>query len=141
IFDEQTIEEESTQQHRPKEAVKHAGLHLDEDIVFQIERQSAEHHHQDGGEKRHGRKPFLQKIAEAQGHRDRHHETGRGAENAEIAEGRKKDQQRAQIERQPPYLGVHAACPSLSRSAPTSARAKSVAMKGCKSSSPSPTPI
>src|SRR5579859_7486937 len=135
IFDEKPVDAETAQQHGAKESVKHGGLHLDEDVVFQIKRQPAKDQHQHGGEQRHGRDLLLDQVTDRQRQQHRRHESGGGAEYSQILEGCKKNQQRPQVERKPSYLRIHVA------SAPTRALAKSIATKGCKSSSPSPTPM
>ena len=55
------------------------------------------------------------------------------AQCAEELEGREENNQRTQVEHQTPYLRVHFD--------PVSALAKFSALKGCRSSMPSPTPM
>ena len=137
IFDEQAVEPEADQQHGAEKAIQHGRLHFDENIILQVKRQSTKHDHQHGGEQRHGRQALFDQPADQQRCQHRGHEGGSGTENAQMLEGREEDQQRAQVERQAADLRVHVFSPATA----TRAWAKSAATKGCKSSSPSPTPM
>src|SRR6185437_10658291 len=55
VFYEKSIERQTAQERDAEDGVEHGRLHLDEDIVLQIEREAAEDHHQHGGDERNGR--------------------------------------------------------------------------------------
>src|SRR3984885_5997401 len=156
-FQERLLEPEADEQSRAKQDVKRGRLDLDQRLVMKDEGQRTEDEHDHRGYQRHDRKAPEHRIGDAERDQDaRHQDAGRG-ENAEPAVGDEEQRERPEFERELEHRierfarrrrdgfarggstrwRGHAASLSI----PAIASAKSRAVKGSRSSTPSPTPM
>ena len=104
MLDEQLVESETADQQHAEQRVKYGRFHLDENIIAQIKRQTAEDQNDDRGKQGHRRQVPIAHISHAQREKNRRHETcGRG-EYAEILVRPEEYDEWPQIERNPDQL-------------------------------------
>src|ERR1700689_4418440 len=156
-FQERLLEPEADEQSRAKQDVKRGRLDLDQRLVMKDEGKRTKHEHDHRDNQRHDRKAPEHRIGDSERDQDaRHQDAGRG-ENAEPAVGDEEQRQRPKLERELEHRierfarrrrdgfarrgstrwRGHAASLSI----PAIASAKSRAVKGSRSSTPSPTPM